>query len=183
MFTFSIYKIKGGSMKKRFKGFTLVELVITIGVITILVGVATPQIIGYVNRSKIARVQMELTSLRSALQAYNADWGEYPSSLDALRGDGAESDRNKDGGVSQTGLQGPIDYIEKDLPVDIFWTDSTNKNYKYEASTAKTTFALWSNGPNKKGLGIGTDGKKISIALAGELNLTGKDSDDIIVLP
>jgi len=169
-------------MKKRFKGFTLVELVITIGVITILVGVATPQIIGYVNRSKIARVQMELTSLRSALQAYNADWGEYPSKLTALRGTEA-SERNSATNVSQTGLQGPIDYIEKDLPVDIFWTDSTNKNYKYEASTAKTTFALWSNGPNKKGLGIGTDGKKISIALAGELNLTGKDSDDIIVLP
>ena len=169
-------------MKKRFKGFTLVELVITIGVITILVGVATPQIIGYVNRSKIARVQMELTSLRSALQAYNADWGEYPSSLDALRGNGT-NERNSATNVSQTGLQGTIDYIEKDLPVDIFWTDSTNKNYKYEANTAKTTFALWSNGPNKKGLGIGTDGKKISIALAGELNLTGKDSDDIIVLP
>lgn len=182
MFTFSIYKIKGGSMKKRIKGFTLVELVITIGVITILVGVATPQIIGYVNRSKIARVQMELTSLRSALQSYYSDWGEYPSKLTALRGTEA-SERNIASNVSQTGLQGPIDYIEKDLPVDIFWTDSTNKNYKYEANTAKTTFALWSNGPNKKGLGIGTDGKTISIALAGELNLTGKDSDDIIVLP
>ena len=169
-------------MKKRIKGFTLVELVITIGVITILVGVATPQIIGYVNRSKIARDQMELTSLRSALQSYYSDWGEYPSSLDALRGNGT-NERNSATNVSQTGLQGPIDYIEKDLPVDIFWTDSTNKNYKYEASTAKTTFALWSNGPNKKGLGIGTDGKKISIALAGKLNLTGKDSDDIIVLP
>ena len=93
-------------MKKRFKGFTLVELVITIGVITILVGVATPQIIGYVNRSKIARVQMELTSLRSALQAYNADWGEYPSSLDALRGDGA-GERNTTGSVSQTGYRDP----------------------------------------------------------------------------
>ena len=169
-------------MKKRFKGFTLVELVITIGVITILVGVATPQIIGYVNRSKIARVQMELTSLRSALQAYNADWGEYPSSLDALRGDGA-GERNTTGSVSQTGLQGPIDYIEKDLPVDIFWTDEDDKNYKYAVNGDNTSFVLWSNGPNKDGLGIGTNGDTTSIVSEGELNLTGKDSDDIIVLP
>jgi len=169
-------------MKKRFKSFTLVELVITIGVITILVGVATPQIIGYVNRSKIARVQMELTSLRSALQAYNADWGEYPSSLDALRGDGA-GERNTTGSVSQTGLQGPIDYIEKDLPVDIFWTDEDDKNYKYAVNGDNTSFVLWSNGPNKDGLGIGTNGDTTSIVSEGELNLTGKDSDDIIVLP
>ena len=165
-------------MKKRIKGFTLVELVITIGVITILVGVATPQIIGYVNRSKIARVQMELTSLRSALQAYNADWGEYPTSLDALRGTGTD-DRNSATNVSQTGLQGPIDYIEKDLPVDIFWTDSTNKNYKYKVNTDKTSFILWSNGPNKEGLTNPT-------YTGGEWVLTGtggKDSDDIIVLP
>jgi len=182
MFTFSIYKIKGGSVKKRFKGFTLVELVITIGVITILVGVATPQIIGYVNRSKIARVQMELTSLRSALQSYYSDWGEYPSSLDALRGNGT-NERNSATNVSQTGLQGPIDYIEKDLPVDIFWTDEDDKNYKYAVNGNKTSFVLWSNGPNKNGLGIGTNGDTTSIVSEGELNLTGKDSDDIIVLP
>ena len=170
-------------MKKRIKGFTLVELVITIGVITILVGVATPQIIGYVNRSKIARVQMELTSLRSALQSYYSDWGEYPSSLDALRGDGA-GERNTTGSVSQTGLQGPIDYIEKDLPVDIFWTDSTNKNYKYKVNTDKTSFILWSNGPNKEGLTnpTYTDGEWV-LTVSGTPPVGGKDSDDIIVLP
>jgi len=180
MFTFSIYKIKGGSMKKRIKGFTLVELVITIGVITILVGVATPQIIGYVNRSKIARVQMELTSLRSALQSYYSDWGEYPSKLTALRGTEA-SERNSATNVSQTGLQGPIDYIEKDLPVDIFWTDEDNKNYKYAVNDDETSFILWSNGPNKKGLALTTltydNGAWV---LTGT---DGKDSDDIIVLP
>jgi general secretion pathway protein G len=169
-------------MKKRLKGFTLVELVITIGVITILVGVATPQIIGYVNRSKIARVQMELTSLRSALQSYNADWGEYPSSLKALRGT-ESSERNIATSVSQTGLQGPIDYIEKDLPVDIFWTSETNKNYKYAVNSDKTSFILWSNGPNKKGLALTTptysDGEWV---LTGS-GTGGKDSDDIIVLP
>ncbi len=167
-------------MKKRFKGFTLVELVITIGVITILVGVATPQIIGYVNRSKIARVQMELTSLRSALQAYNADWGEYPSSLKALRGT-ESSERNIATSVSQTGLQGPIDYIEKDLPVDIFWTSETDKNYKYKVNSDKTSFVLWSNGPNKKGLALTTPTYNNGAwVLTGT---DGKDSDDIIVLP
>lgn len=169
-------------MKKRFKSFTLVELVITIGVITILAGVATPQIIGYVNRSKIARVQMELTSLRSALQAYNSDWGEYPSSLKALRGTEVE-ERNSVGNVSQTGLEGPIDYIEKDLPVDIFWTDAVNKNYKYKVNDAKTSFVLWSNGPNKEGLTNPTfnDGAWVLTGL-GEGG-TDKDSDDIIIFP
>ncbi len=165
-------------MKQRFKGFTLVELLITLGIITILVGVATPQVIGYVNRGKIARVQMELTSLRSALQAYYNDWGEYPASLTALRGTAA-GERNTSTNVSQTGLQGPIDYIEKDLPVDIFWTNADNKNYKYAVNETKTNFILWSNGPNKVGLTTPTFSE-------GEWQLsgaTGKDADDIIILP
>jgi type II secretion system protein G len=165
-------------MSKKFKAFTLIELLITLAIIAILVGIATPQVIGYINRGKIARAQMELTNIRSALQAYYNDWGEYPAKLTALRGTEA-GELNLATNVSQTGLQGPIDYIEKDLPEDIFWTSSTDKSYKYSRNTNKTSFAIWSNGPNKAGLTTpewNTDGSF-------KITSTGKDKDDIIITP
>lgn len=164
---------------RKYQAFSLIEVIITIGILLILVAVVTPQFIGYLNRSKSARALMEMQSLRTALQSYYADWGEYPGSLDSLKGsDGA--DLNKAGNFSLTGVQGPIDYIEKDLPQDIFWTDEADKNYKYIASDAGNQAVIWSNGINKTGLSLSdvttsvTTGKLI-------IDEDERDSDDLVV--
>lgn len=164
---------------RKYQAFSLIEVIITIGILLILVAVVTPQFIGYLNRSKSARAMMEMQSLRTALQSYYADWGEYPSSLESLKGSDG-SDINKAGNFSLTGVQGPIDYIEKDLPQDIFWTDETNKIYKYKASASGNQAVLWSNGINKEGLsedGVADDTDTGKLTIDSE----ERDSDDLVV--
>lgn len=166
---------------RKYQAFSLIEVIITIGILLILVAVVTPQFIGYLNRSKSARAMMEMQSLRTALQSYYADWGVYPTDLASLKGSsGTSTDVNKASNFTLTGIQGPIDYIEKDLPQDIFWTDEEDKNYKYNASDNGNQAVIWSNGINKEGLSLGdvtTD------ETTGKLSIDGdeRDSDDLVV--
>jgi prepilin-type N-terminal cleavage/methylation domain-containing protein len=165
---------------RKYQAFSLIEVIITIGILLILVAVVTPQFIGYLNRSKSARAMMEMQSLRTALQSYYADWGEYPSNLDSLKGSD-ESDLNSTGNFTITGVQGPIDYFEKDLPQDVFWKEGA-KNYKYLSSSTGNQAVLWSNGINKTGLiatKITWTSGKISIETGDEAGQ--RDSDDLVV--
>jgi len=166
---------------RRISSFTLVELLITLGIVMILVGIATPQVIGYVNRSKVARAQMEMGYLKTSLQAFYNDWGEYPTLLTELRG--AVGTVNIATKNTVTGLEGPVDYTAKTLPLDMFHTSITTeteltKTYHYESSTTKNDFVLWSHGPDKIG---GTAAAWDTAGLF--VTLTGTNKDDIIIRP
>lgn len=67
------------------KGFTIIELLIVISVITILVGIALPRFKGMQDEANIARVNGDLRTLQSAVESYyihNAS--TYPVGLSAL---------------------------------------------------------------------------------------------------
>ena len=175
--------------RKMISSFTLVELLIVIGIIMILAAIATPQVIGYVNRSKVARAQMEMGYLKTSLQAHFNDWGEYPNTLAELRGSVVGS-INISTNNTITGLQGPIDYLAKDPPLDMFYKliideDDFGKTYRYATNTDQNDFVLWSYGPNKAGgsAGVWTPEDPGPPLVPGSFDLTGKDSDDILVRP
>ena len=66
------------------RGFTLVEMVITVAVIAILAGVAWPSYEGYVRRSKRATAQTALMTIANREQAHLLDLRGYTTSLEAL---------------------------------------------------------------------------------------------------
>ena len=68
----------------RMRGFTLVEMVITVAVIAILAGVAWPSYEGYVRRSKRATAQTALMTIANREQAHLLDLRGYTTSLEAL---------------------------------------------------------------------------------------------------
>jgi type IV pilus assembly protein PilE len=59
------------------KGFTLLELMITVAVIAILAGIALPSYTDYVTRSKFAEATGNLADLRVKMEQYYADNRRY----------------------------------------------------------------------------------------------------------
>ena len=66
------------------QGFTLVELLVVIALISILAAMAVVQHRNSVQRTQEATLKTNLFRMRDAIDQYYADKGKYPSSLDTL---------------------------------------------------------------------------------------------------
>jgi general secretion pathway protein G len=66
-------------------GFTLMELLLVIGIMAALVGLALPYYQDYVGQSKNSIMRANLHALRKTLMEYRADKGEYPPTLEILQ--------------------------------------------------------------------------------------------------
>lgn len=64
------------------RGFSLTELIIVIGIIAALVGLALPYYGDYVNESKHAVMRANLNTFEKALMDFRADKGYYPAAAD-----------------------------------------------------------------------------------------------------
>src|SRR4026209_2630311 len=69
-------------------GFTLVELLIVISLISILAAMGLVQYRNSVTSAREATLKTNLFRMRDAIDQYYADKGKYPSSLDSLVSDG-----------------------------------------------------------------------------------------------
>lgn len=76
-----------GKMSEK-KGFTLIEIIIVLGIIGILVSIAVPQYKSSVLRAKEAVLRENLFIIRKLIDQYYQDKGKYPASLQALVQDG-----------------------------------------------------------------------------------------------
>ena len=71
-------------------GFTLVELLIVVIILSILAAIVVPQFIGATDDARLATADTTLANMRSALDLYYQQHSEYPSAL--LDGDGGAAD-------------------------------------------------------------------------------------------
>ncbi len=120
------------------RGFTLVELMITVVIVGILASVAIPLYQANVKRAKAAEADAILGTIRTALRVYYAENGSYPTATDEYPWDvsGLEIDSS--------------DVIGKYFPATSFKLTSTSSSY-----TVKATGTGSSSGINRK---ITTDG-------------------------
>ena len=72
-------------MKINKKGFTLVELMLVVIIISILVAMVAPRLAGRSEQAKVAAARADIeANLSSALDLYEIDNGSYPDKLDDL---------------------------------------------------------------------------------------------------
>jgi type II secretion system protein G len=62
----------------RRRGFTLIELLIVVAIIAILAAIAVPNFLEAQTRAKVSRVEADMRSLATALEAYRIDNNRYP---------------------------------------------------------------------------------------------------------
>ena len=63
---------------EKYRGFTLVELLIVVIILAILAAIIVPQFSASTNDAKAAALQSNLANLRSAIEFYYQEHGEYP---------------------------------------------------------------------------------------------------------
>jgi type IV pilus assembly protein PilE len=70
----------GLSALRRTRGFTLIEVLITVAIVSILAAVALPSYTDYITRSKIVEATSSLTDMRVRLEQNFLDSRQYPAS-------------------------------------------------------------------------------------------------------
>jgi general secretion pathway protein G len=70
------------------RGFTLIELMVVLALISVLAGMGVVQYRNSVLRTKEAVLSEDLFRMRDSIDQYYADKGKYPASLDVLVTDG-----------------------------------------------------------------------------------------------
>jgi general secretion pathway protein G len=125
-------------------GFTLLELLVVLGIIAMLAGLVGPQVMKHMGESKVKAAKVQLEDLAQTLDMYKLDVGSYPTSEQGLNAliespDGAQR------------WNGP--YLRKSkVPLDPW-----NQEYKYTSPGEHGKFDIVSLGADGKEGGEGED--------------------------
>ena len=70
--------------KERSKGFSLLEIMVTITIMTMIMGAVGVGVMGYLDKSKIKQAKIDIGTISNALDLYKTEFGRYPDSDDGL---------------------------------------------------------------------------------------------------
>jgi general secretion pathway protein G len=119
-------------------GYTLLELLVVMGILAVLTAVATPQLMGYFGKAKTQSVQLQIENIGTALELYYMENGSYPSAsvgLKALVEPTAEAPR----------WNGP--YLKKAKNL----LDPWGRQYQYAYPASNGEYEVYSLGSTGKG--------------------------------
>jgi general secretion pathway protein G len=125
-------------------GFTLLELLVVLGIIAMLAGLVGPQVMKHMGESKVKAAKVQIEDLAQTLDMYKLDVGSYPTSDQGLEAliespDGAQR------------WNGP--YLRKSkVPLDPW-----QQEYKYTSPGEHGKFDISSLGADGKEGGEGED--------------------------
>jgi general secretion pathway protein G len=65
-------------------GYTLIEMLVVLTIISLIVGLVGPRVLNYLGESRVKTAKLQIESLGSALDLFYMDAGRYPSSAEGL---------------------------------------------------------------------------------------------------
>jgi len=125
-------------------GYTLLEMLVVIGILGMIVAFATPQVLGYLERSKTKAAQIQISSIAAALDLFRLDVGTYPNVEQGLP---ALLTHPKD----LTNWHGP--YLTRNDGI----IDPWGRPYRYAPPSPEQTFLVESLGADGRPGGVDDD--------------------------
>lgn len=138
-------RCKHAPCKHNDAGFTIVELLVVLGIIALIAALVGPQAIKWFSKAKTDQATAQMRNVESAVELYYLDNGQYPTSeqnLDALLK--APDDQNT--------WNGP--YLRRESGI----VDPWGRKYLYEFPGKISTYDLKSLGRDGREGGTGEDG-------------------------
>jgi len=71
--------------KRSRRGFTLIELMVVILILSILAALIIPRLVSHTAQAKVAKAASDIATLSSLLQQYQLDNGKFPATEDGLQ--------------------------------------------------------------------------------------------------
>lgn len=164
----------------RSTAFTLIELLVVVSIIGLLAGLAIPTIGGAMKSARKAEVAAVAQSVRTAILAWNSEYGNWPTNRATFQTDrtfldlmtSSTNSANPRGIIflevpakftNSSGLVTPLGFFtggegaRKNFSVAVDLTGSgTLNNVGVEGTTLRTSCAVWVEDPAKPNTSIGT---------------------------
>lgn len=67
------------------RGFTLIEIMVVVVIISVLIGLVAPNIMGRVDEAKVTAAKADIATMSQALDMYRIDNGHYPTTEQGLQ--------------------------------------------------------------------------------------------------
>lgn len=139
--------IYGGFMKKRQRGFTLIEVMVVVVILAILASIIVPRILSRPEQARVTAAKQDILSIQNAMSLYKLDNGFYPSTEQ-----GIAALVTKPAGEPVPQNYAENGYLKK-LPIDPW-----GHHYEYLNPGKHGSIDIWSAGPpDASGSGKTTD--------------------------
>jgi general secretion pathway protein G len=122
-------------------GFTLIEIMVVVVIISVLIGLVAPNILGRVDEARVTAARADISTIEQALEMYKLDNFHYPSTDQGL-----EALIIKPTGSPEAKNWRPEGYLKKaQLPKDPWGND-----YQYLSPGSQGLFDLYSLGADSR---------------------------------